>query len=209
MWNKLAGLFGSGGAESGGKGRVRSLRHHIKPSGRVPYPLLLELAESNELKTFIELVGYPMLVGSAIKKGTVEAAEKFDSRQKRRKTHLFRPADILARSGIESDSLQQALYLLAKAEGGSNNNFTVGRVAGNDLVMPDFAVSERHAVIHATGNAYYIADLGSTNGTRVNGASIGMQRVALNDGDIITFARYDFEFLFPKSLYSLLRAKIG
>lgn len=63
---------------------------------------------------------------------------------------------------------------------------TVGRM--NDCTIPlnDQNVSRRHAEIRPSKNAYVVADLGSTNGTMVNGTRIsGDQR--LTDGDIISF----------------------
>jgi hypothetical protein len=63
---------------------------------------------------------------------------------------------------------------------------TVGRL--NDCTVPlnDQNVSRRHAEIRPGRGAYVVADLGSTNGTMVNGTRItGEQRLA--DGDILSF----------------------
>jgi hypothetical protein len=48
----------------------------------------------------------------------------------------------------------------------------IGRVAGADLVLPDPEVSRRHALVAPVGNGLLVEDLGSTNGTFVDGSRI-------------------------------------
>jgi serine/threonine protein kinase len=60
----------------------------------------------------------------------------------------------------------------------------VGRDQGNDIVIDDPEVSRRHAGISRGPSGYSIEDVGSTNGTFVNGVRITSPR-ALRDGDII------------------------
>lgn len=60
---------------------------------------------------------------------------------------------------------------------------TIGRSTDNLLVLDDPAVSRHHARIQARGGALVLTDLGSTNGTRVNGSSI--REVVLGEGDDI------------------------
>src|SRR5205807_331407 len=45
----------------------------------------------------------------------------------------------------------------------------IGRDAGNDIAVPDEAASARHAVLEQRDEEWWIEDLGSTNGTLVNG----------------------------------------
>lgn len=58
---------------------------------------------------------------------------------------------------------------------------TVGRSRSNDIVVPEDAASARHCRIDREGDSYVMYDLGSTNGTWVNG--IRTERAILQHGD--------------------------
>lgn len=62
----------------------------------------------------------------------------------------------------------------------------VGRVAGVDLRVDDDSVSRRHAEIELNGSEAVLRDLGSANGTTVNGNPIS-EDTPLSSGDIIQF----------------------
>ncbi len=59
----------------------------------------------------------------------------------------------------------------------------LGRDSGNDLAVPDHRVSRRHCEIEFVRGTPTIRDLGSKNGTFVNGSRVS--EVVLKDGDII------------------------
>jgi hypothetical protein len=61
---------------------------------------------------------------------------------------------------------------------------SVGRMPECDVALSDSNVSRKHAEIRRQGAGFVVVDLGSTNGTRVNGAQV-KQRL-LNNGDEIT-----------------------
>ncbi len=64
----------------------------------------------------------------------------------------------------------------------------LGRDTANDIVLDDKLVSRRHAVIQKIGEEYFLEDLGSTNGTLVNGQRIPPRsyvRLALKDTVLI------------------------
>jgi hypothetical protein len=61
---------------------------------------------------------------------------------------------------------------------------TVGRLPECDVVLGDTKVSRRHAEVRRDGTDVILVDLGSTNGTKVNGAGVRERRLA--DGDEIT-----------------------
>lgn len=61
---------------------------------------------------------------------------------------------------------------------------TLGRAAECEIRLADTSVSRRHAEVRATGDSWTVSDLGSTNGTKVNGATIADRK--LKDGDTIS-----------------------
>lgn len=61
---------------------------------------------------------------------------------------------------------------------------TIGRSAGNDLVLADPEVSRRHARVVRRADGFAVEDIGSTNGTFVNGQRIA-HLTLLQDGDTI------------------------
>lgn len=63
---------------------------------------------------------------------------------------------------------------------------TIGRQSDCSIPLNDQNVSRRHAEIRPGRGAYVVNDLGSTNGTMVNGTRIGGEQ-RLNDGDILSF----------------------
>src|SRR4030095_7093944 len=63
--------------------------------------------------------------------------------------------------------------------------FTIGRGTENSLCIPATVVSRSHAELIRVGSDYLLRDLGSTNGSFVNGVRITEQM--LNDGDLLRF----------------------
>ena len=57
----------------------------------------------------------------------------------------------------------------------------IGRGRGADVVIAEPTISRAHAAIGYDGEGFFMQDLGSTNGTRVNGDR--QARVNLSDGD--------------------------
>lgn len=68
----------------------------------------------------------------------------------------------------------------------------IGRMAECDVVLTDESVSRRHAEIRRVGSDIVLVDLGSTNGTKVNGSGVRERR--LNDGDEITVGTTTMRF---------------
>ena len=71
--------------------------------------------------------------------------------------------------------------------------WSVGRSEENDIVVPDPNVSRRHARLLRSENGYVVEDLGSTNGTLLDGAPIERERI--ESGDELTFGGVNGRFV--------------
>ncbi|MFN7972275.1 MAG: protein kinase [Acidobacteriota bacterium] len=71
--------------------------------------------------------------------------------------------------------------------------FTMGRSPDNDLTLPDDSVSRRHARIYKDGDGWFVTDLGSLNGIRVNGEAA--KQKPLLDRDVVVLGKSDIAFL--------------
>jgi len=58
---------------------------------------------------------------------------------------------------------------------------TIGRAPDNMIIIEDGSVSSRHAQMEREGDNYRLKDLGSTNGTRVNGIPVKDQLLRFED----------------------------
>jgi pSer/pThr/pTyr-binding forkhead associated (FHA) protein len=63
----------------------------------------------------------------------------------------------------------------------------IGRGRTADLVLAEATISRAHASIGFDGRGFFVQDLGSTNGTLVNGARADRQ--SLKDGDELRMGR--------------------
>lgn len=63
----------------------------------------------------------------------------------------------------------------------SGSRVTIGRLASCHLTLSDSTVSREHAALVRRGDRWWVVDLGSTNGTRVNGVQAAEQPVAPGD----------------------------
>lgn len=69
---------------------------------------------------------------------------------------------------------------------------TVGRQNDCTIVLGDPNVSRHHAEVRPSGDGFVVVDLGSTNGTKVNGARVAEQQ--LHDGDEVAFGNTVMHF---------------
>lgn len=69
---------------------------------------------------------------------------------------------------------------------------TVGRMPTSTIVLADPNVSRNHAEIRPVGDGYVVVDLGSTNGSRLNGVRVASEE--LHDGDELTFGNTKIRF---------------
>jgi len=87
--------------------------------------------------------------------------------------------------------------------------FTIGRAAEGQFILPDVdlsnyqayaqGVSRLHAALKINNMRVYIADLGSSNGTRVNGQKIVPNvDFPLNHGDVVALGKFKIQILLRK-----------
>lgn len=97
-----------------------------------------------------------------------------------------------------------APHLILRTESGNRflsllggNCWTVGRGDDNNFVLPDRWISRNHAMLQRmeTGE-FYLIDLGSRNGSFVNGRRVSVP-VTLHNGDRLTFGQTELEFYTP------------
>jgi len=72
------------------------------------------------------------------------------------------------------------------------NGLTIGRLGSNDLTLPDEQISRQHARIDHRDDGYWISDLGSMNGTKVNDERI--TDCHLVSGDVIRMGMHEMRF---------------
>ena len=65
----------------------------------------------------------------------------------------------------------------------------IGRDTDNDIYLKNPSVSRKQAKIIKQGKAFYVEDMGSTNGTFVNGGLVSW-KTGLNDNDKIAVGKY-------------------
>lgn len=68
----------------------------------------------------------------------------------------------------------------------------IGRGLNNDVILEDSRVSRHHAQLRYRSRRFWVTDLGSTNGTYVNGEPV--QEQALRDGDVISLGGLELTF---------------
>jgi pSer/pThr/pTyr-binding forkhead associated (FHA) protein len=87
------------------------------------------------------------------------------------------------------------------------STIVIGREPGNDFVIDERTVSRRHATLRRAENGWLVEDLGSLNGTRVNGKRV-VKRTEVAPGDVLRFgaatARFEPD---GRRLFSELRVE--
>ncbi len=73
------------------------------------------------------------------------------------------------------------------------DEYSLGRIESNAIVVNDSTVSSKHARIFRSGDGFYLEDLQSRNGTFVNGDRVTEKRL-LADHDVIRFGRVVLTF---------------
>ena len=111
------------------------------------------------------------------------------------------PASLLA-APVEFEELVVATLPPVLANG--LMRLVIGRSPDCDVVVDDPSVSSRHAVIHWNGTAGVIIELGSSNGTFVNGKQV-VGDATLQSGDHLSFGPSHFIYLLAPALHERLK----
>lgn len=85
--------------------------------------------------------------------------------------------------------------LLTQKEYAYEDGMTVGRLAGNSLMLASDSVSRNHARLRWRDGEFVVIDMGSSNGTFVNGART--RDCPVKPGDKVKFGNVEFRFELP------------
>ena len=89
----------------------------------------------------------------------------------------------MAELAVQSADGTRQRFPLAK------ERITIGRSRENDVFLPDQWLSRHHAEIRQRDGAFFLADLGSKNGTLLNGTKVS-QECRLQSGDVVTLGEH-------------------
>jgi ribosome-associated protein YbcJ (S4-like RNA binding protein) len=99
----------------------------------------------------------------------------------------MRPETEVAKIIITSEDKQVREVELVK------ERVTIGRKPHNDIALDHRAVSSQHATLTVMLDDAILEDLGSTNGTFINGQKVYRQKLA--DGDKVSIATFELQFV--------------
>jgi hypothetical protein len=130
-----------------------------------------------------ELVGPPdveFVIDESLKKGDLACVATLVEGEDAERT-AGRRGSVLIREDGDERSVPLA-----------SDTVTIGRLADCDVVLKDKGASRKHAQLKLRDDRWTLTDLGSTNGTRLNGQTV--QTRELTDGDKITIGTTVIEF---------------
>ncbi|MBT3351617.1 MAG: response regulator [Nitrospinaceae bacterium] len=178
----------------------------INTSGRLSFVDLQSIAQRHSKRIFSRLLVRPVLKGVGLVSGIATDEMGGDG-----STKLFRLSGSEEEHEIKtSKAAAETIYPFIKRVGSTSPgfNYSAGRTFDNDIIIPDFAVSEKHADFFIKADHYSLTDCGSVNGTAVDGVTLasGEDEVMLQDGAKIRIGRFLLTFLMPDTLYDELSA---
>ena len=97
--------------------------------------------------------------------------------------------------GVEPEPEPATVLVNGRAHELNKPSVVIGRSRESDIRVSDPNISRQHAEIRQEGSTYWIVDLGSTNGTSVNGRAL--KRAKLDDADRITLGSTELVFKLP------------
>jgi hypothetical protein len=85
-----------------------------------------------------------------------------------------------------------ALLVGAATVAVGRNRALIGRSPGTDVVLPFADIIRRHALIWRQDGQIWIRDLGSSNGTSLDGEPVGREAAAVNPGAVLAFSDHRY-----------------
>ena len=76
-----------------------------------------------------------------------------------------------------------------------HNRALIGRSSQADVVLPHDDISRRHALLWREGGQTWIRDLGSANGTSVDGRHLGQEASPMASGSMVAFSGHRYRFM--------------
>jgi hypothetical protein len=114
-------------------------------------------------------------------------------------TMIYRPAPQATEAAspeelgiVEPEPPHASLHVGGRAYELTKDRAVIGRSRDSDVQISDPSASRRHAEVRRERDAFWIVDLGSTNGLEVNG--VRTQRAKLDHGDKITIGATEIAF---------------
>jgi hypothetical protein len=154
---------------------------------------LSELAQERGFR----MLGYPKVIladDPAVSRRSIQVVAEMSSEESGDTQQMTVP---VTTPGPRTSRARQATLLLQTPSGAQQIELqqtliTIGRGLGNDIILEDSRVSRHHAQLRYRQRRFWISDLGSTNGTFVNGAPISEK--ALHDGDLVSLGGLELTF---------------
>jgi len=204
---------------------MEKIQKYITKGGRIMYDNLKKYIDVTSMSEFAKEIEHPFLVGKELYEGEIKHAnddvaaedtmkfnvaslrkELLDEQAKTRENFNFSIPEkkfTVSKTGISS-----AVFLFRKKEFSSTgaNVFTIGRNSNNDIIIPDYSISKFHATITIFHNRYFVEDVNSTNGVKINEMTIRpnvKKQLVVNSS--IAFGRISFFFSPQLTLYRALK----
>jgi len=190
----------------------------VDSNNRIKYDDLKNLIARMPLTDFMKEIGVPFLIGKELFEGNMSKSEDASDTS----TMRFSVADVQASlapetqtrgsAPSESSAISRAVYVVMKnanSDDARRDRITIGRASTNDVTIADYVTSKEHAVIQSAAGRFFIEDLGSTNGVKVDGVKINVgEKVQLLPGSDVSFGRYCFVFTKPIELFNKVRKEV-
>lgn len=99
-----------------------------------------------------------------------------------------------ALAGLVAHGFVHGRTIVFDAGTGSPGKSTIGRTGANDVVLEDLGVSKRHAELVVADGSWTVVDVGSTNGTFVNGVRVdpfAKTGIPVESGDVLRLGFVD------------------